>query len=106
MLPMEPIVLYRREWGDGQPVIAMHPLGLESSAFEGFGRVLARHGMRTIAVDLPGFGRTPMPAGRLTPAVLEPDLEDASGVCFVTRGCVAERTAAPVVPALGGSHGA
>jgi pimeloyl-ACP methyl ester carboxylesterase len=67
---MEPIVLYRREWGDGQPVIAMHPLGLESSAFEGFGMVLARHGMRTIAVDLPGFGRTPMPAVRLTPAAM------------------------------------
>jgi pimeloyl-ACP methyl ester carboxylesterase len=52
-------MLYRREWGAGQPVIAMHPLGLESSAFEGFGAVLARRGLRTIAVDLPGFGRTP-----------------------------------------------
>jgi pimeloyl-ACP methyl ester carboxylesterase len=63
-------VLFRREWGSGQPVIVMHPLGLESSAFEGFGTVLGRRGMRTIAVDLPGFGRTPLPGGPITPAVM------------------------------------
>ena len=63
-------MLHRREWGTGQPVIAMHPLGLESSAFEGFGTVLARYGLRTIAVDLPGSGRTPMPKQPLTPAVM------------------------------------
>ena len=69
-------MLHRREWGAGQPVIAMHPLGLESSAFEGFGTVLARYGLRTIAVDLPGFGRTPMPKQPLTPAVMaEPVIE-------------------------------
>jgi pimeloyl-ACP methyl ester carboxylesterase len=69
-------MLHRREWGAGQPVIAMHPLGLESSAFEGFGTVLARRGLRTIAVDLPGFGRTPMPERPLTPAVMaEPVIE-------------------------------
>jgi pimeloyl-ACP methyl ester carboxylesterase len=67
---MESIVLHRREWGEGQPVIAMHPLGLDSSAFEGIGMVLARHGMRTIAVDLPGFGRTPLPTQRPTPAAM------------------------------------
>jgi pimeloyl-ACP methyl ester carboxylesterase len=63
-------MLHRREWGRGAPVIAMAPLGLESSAFEGFGRVLASRRLRTIAVDLPGFGRTPAPEGPLTPAVL------------------------------------
>ncbi len=64
------MTLHRREWGTGQPVIAMHPLGLESSAFEGFGRALGRRGMCTIAVDLPGFGRTPAPDAPLTPAVM------------------------------------
>lgn len=69
-------MLHRREWGAGQPVITMHPLGLESSAFEGFGTVLARAGLRTIAVDLPGFGRTPMPDRPLTPAAMaEPVIE-------------------------------
>ena len=62
--------LHRREWGSGPPVIAMHPLGLESSGFEGFGTVLAHRGLRTIAVDLPGFGRTPLPEQPLTPAVM------------------------------------
>jgi pimeloyl-ACP methyl ester carboxylesterase len=63
-------MLFRREWGTGQPVIVMHPLGLESSAFEGFGSVLGRRGMRTIAVDLPGFGQTPLPHVPITPAVM------------------------------------
>jgi pimeloyl-ACP methyl ester carboxylesterase len=63
-------VLHRREWGGGQPVIAMHPLGLDSSAFEGFGRVLARRHLQTIAVDLPGFGQTPAADDQLTPAIM------------------------------------
>jgi pimeloyl-ACP methyl ester carboxylesterase len=59
-----------REWGAGQPVIALAPLGLESSAFSAFGAALGARGFRTLAVDLPGFGRTPAPALPLTPAVL------------------------------------
>ena len=35
------MTLHRREWGVGPPIIAMHPLGLESSAFEAFGLTLA-----------------------------------------------------------------
>jgi pimeloyl-ACP methyl ester carboxylesterase len=69
-------MMFRREWGDGAPVVALHPLGLDSSGFEGFGRALARRGLRTIAVDLPGFGRTPAPPMPLRPAVLaEPVIE-------------------------------
>lgn len=64
------VVLHRREWGTGQPLIAMHPLGLDSSAFEGVGRELAPLGFRTIAVDLPGFGQTPLPDDALTPAAM------------------------------------
>lgn len=67
---MTRITLHRREWGTGQPVIALHPLGLDSSGFEGFGAVLAQAGLQTIAVDLPGFGRTPVPDRPLTPAVM------------------------------------
>jgi pimeloyl-ACP methyl ester carboxylesterase len=51
-------------------VIALHPLGLDSSGFAGVGRALARRGMRTIAVDLPGFGRTPALDARLDMAAL------------------------------------
>ena len=79
-------MLHRREWGVGQPVIAMHPLGLDSSAFEGFGQLLARRGMRTIAVDLPGFGRSPVPDRPLTPAVLaESVIELARSHCTGLR---------------------
>lgn len=59
-----------REWGSGDPVIALHPLGLESSGFAGFGRALARHGFRTIAIDLPGFGKSPPGSEPLRPDVL------------------------------------
>jgi len=62
--------MFHREWGEGAPVIALHPLGLDSSGFEGFGRVLSRRGLRTIAADLPGFGRTPAPELPLRPDVL------------------------------------
>jgi pimeloyl-ACP methyl ester carboxylesterase len=63
-------MMFHREWGEGVPVIALHPLGLDSSGFEGFGHVLARRGLRTVAADLPGFGRTPAPELALRPAVL------------------------------------
>ncbi len=63
-------MMFVRQWGSGAPVIALHPLGLDSSGFEGFGRVLARRGLRTIAADLPGFGRSIAPDEPLRPAVL------------------------------------
>lgn len=62
--------LHQRSWGAGAPVIALHPLGLESSGFAAVGRVLARRGLQTIAVDLPGFGRSLAPDRPLTPEVL------------------------------------
>lgn len=62
--------LWRQQWGEGTPLIALHPLALESTAFVGLGTHLARRGIRTIAVDLPGFGRSPGPTGALTPACM------------------------------------
>ena len=73
--------LHTREWGRGATVIALHPLALESSAFEGIAAALDERGMRTLAVDLPGFGQTPAPPGPLTPAVLaEPVIALAHGL--------------------------
>ena len=70
------MTLFTQEWGEGQPVIMLHPLALESTAFGGVGRLLARRGVRTIAADLPGFGRTPGPEAPLTPACMaEPVIE-------------------------------
>jgi pimeloyl-ACP methyl ester carboxylesterase len=62
--------IHTREWGRGEALIALHPLALESSAFEGMAKSLAEHGKRTIAIDLPGFGKSPAPGGPLTPAAL------------------------------------
>lgn len=71
-------MLHYQDWGAGDPVIALHPLALESSAFAGVARLLAERGLRTLAADLPGFGRTPAPGPDvpLTPARLaEPVIE-------------------------------
>lgn len=73
--------MWFQEWGDGAPVIALHPLALESTVFAGVARLLAQRGLRTIAVDLPGFGRTPGPDGTLTPArMAQPVMELAAGL--------------------------
>ena len=68
--------LHVNEWGEGDPLIALHPLALESSAFAGVAKHLEPMGLRTIGVDLPGFGCTPNPRVPLTPATLaEPVVE-------------------------------
>ena len=68
--------MWCQEWGEGEPLIALHPLALESTAFGGVARLLAQRGVRTIAADLPGFGRTPGPDAPLTPArMAEPVIE-------------------------------
>lgn len=68
--------LHFTEWGEGAPLIALHPLALESTAFAGVAKDLEGISLRTLAVDLPGFGRTPMADGPLTPAALaEPVIE-------------------------------
>jgi len=72
------MTLFRREWGRGAPVIALHPLGLDSSGFAGLASALAARGLRTVALDLPGFGRTPALAAPPTArALAEPVLEVA-----------------------------
>jgi pimeloyl-ACP methyl ester carboxylesterase len=70
------VTLFSQEWGQGRPVIMLHPLALESTAFGGVARLLAGSDVRTIAVDLPGFGRTPGPDAPLTAArMAEPVIE-------------------------------
>lgn len=59
-------MLHAQSWGEGRPLIALHGLGLESTCFAGLGERLARHGIRTLSADLPGFGKTPAPQGPLT----------------------------------------
>ena len=80
--------LHYQEWGQGDPLIALHPLALESTAFAGLGAALARRGMRPLAADLPGFGKTPAPEGPLTPARLADAVLELvrSGKIVMARG--------------------
>lgn len=80
------MALHVTTWGRGDPVIALHPLGLDGSAFDDLGHHLAERGLRTLAVDLPGFGRTPAPAGPLSPARL------ARPVIALARRCESRPT--------------
>jgi pimeloyl-ACP methyl ester carboxylesterase len=74
-------LLHYQEWGTGDPLIALHPLALESTACAGVARELSSLGLRTLAVDLPGFGKSPLVDGPLTPAALaEPVIELARGL--------------------------
>ena len=70
------VEIHYEEWGEGPPVVALHGLGLESCSFTGLARGVLGLGLRMIAVDLPGFGKTPAPQRPLTPTVLgEPVIE-------------------------------
>jgi pimeloyl-ACP methyl ester carboxylesterase len=62
--------------GKRRPADRASPLALESSAFAGAARGIEALGLRTLGVDLPGFGQSPEVAPPLTPAVLaEPVIE-------------------------------
>jgi WS/DGAT/MGAT family acyltransferase len=68
--------IFYQEWGSGDPVIALHPLALESTVFAGVGARLEGRGLRTLGADLPGFGQSPADDGALTAARLaEPVIE-------------------------------
>jgi len=70
------VTLFTQEWGKCRPVIMLHPLALESTAFRSVARLRAGRDVHTISVDLPGFGRTPGPDAPLTPACMaEPVIE-------------------------------
>jgi len=70
------VEIHYEEWGEGPAVLALHGLGLDSSSFTGLARGVAGLGLRMLAADLPGFGKTPAPDVPLTPAVLgEPVIE-------------------------------
>ena len=66
--------IYTREWGEGDPVIALHPLALESSAFEGMAGVLAgRQACRVQAAGRANFGQTYAALAREGLAALQPN---------------------------------
>jgi non-heme chloroperoxidase len=55
------INLYVKDWGHGHPVILLHGWPLSSDSFDDLSLAIAKSGMRAIAYDRRGFGRSDQP---------------------------------------------
>ena len=53
--------LYYKEWGQGRPVLLMHGWPLTADSFDDMALAIANAGMRAIAYDRRGFGRSDQP---------------------------------------------
>jgi non-heme chloroperoxidase len=53
--------LYAKDWGTGRPVILMHGWPLTADTFDDLAMAIADAGMRAIAYDRRGFGRSDQP---------------------------------------------
>jgi len=53
--------LYVKDWGEGRPVVMMHGWPLSADSFDDLGMAIANAGMRAIAYDRRGFGRSGQP---------------------------------------------
>jgi non-heme chloroperoxidase len=86
--------LYYKDWGTGRPVVMMHGWPLSSDTFDDLSMALADAGLRAIAYDRRGFGRSQQPWDGYTYDTLSDDL-----------AAVLEQTAARDVTLLGFSMG-
>lgn len=66
--------LFYKDWGSGPPVVFIHGWPLNSDMWEYQMVPLARQGLRTIAYDRRGFGRSDQPGGAYNYDVLADDL--------------------------------
>jgi len=55
------VKLYVKDWGSGRPVVLIHGWPLSSDTFDDLGMAIANAGMRAIAYDRRGFGRSDQP---------------------------------------------
>ena len=55
------IELYVKSWGKGRPVVMLHGWPLSSDTFDALSMALAHAGLRAIAYDRRGFGRSEQP---------------------------------------------
>ena len=53
--------LYLKDWGTGRPVVLLHGWPLSSDTFDDLGMAIADAGLRAIAYDRRGFGRSDQP---------------------------------------------
>jgi non-heme chloroperoxidase len=66
--------LYVKDWGTGRPVVLLHGWPLSSDTFDDLGMAIADAGMRAIAYDRRGFGRSDQPWGGYDYDTLTDDL--------------------------------
>jgi non-heme chloroperoxidase len=55
------IKLYLKDWGEGRPVILLHGWPLSADSFDDLSLAIANAGLRAIAYDRRGFGRSDQP---------------------------------------------
>ena len=53
--------IYYRDWGTGSPIVLIHGWPLDGDMWENQSTYLAEHGLRVIAHDRRGFGRSGQP---------------------------------------------
>ena len=81
------IKLYVKDWGHGRPVVMMHGWPLSADTFDDLGMAIASAGMRAIAYDRRGFGRSDQPWEGYVYDTLADDLAAAVGkIGAVTTG--------------------
>ena len=55
------VALHVKDWGTGRPVVLLHGWPLSADTFDDLGMAIAGAGMRAIAYDRRGFGRSDQP---------------------------------------------
>jgi non-heme chloroperoxidase len=70
------VALYVKDWGTGRPVVLLHGWPLSADTFDDLGLAIAGAGMRAIAYDRRGFGRSDQPWGGYDYDTLATDLAD------------------------------
>jgi non-heme chloroperoxidase len=90
-----PINIFYEDWGQGQPVVLIHGWPLDHTMWEHQAIALAKAGLRVIAYDRRGFGRSSRPwsgydydtlAADLNALLTELDLKDVTLVGFSMGG--------------------
>ena len=89
------VKLYVKDWGKGRPVIMMHGWPLSADSFDDLSIAVANAGMRAIAYDRRGFGRSDQPwngydyntlADDLAAVITETGAQDATLLGFSMGG--------------------
>jgi non-heme chloroperoxidase len=70
------VPLYVKDWGTGRPVVLLHGWPLSADTFDDLAMAIAASGMRAIAYDRRGFGRSGQPWSGYDYDTLATDLAD------------------------------